>query len=102
LEELICKLINIKCDDNNVFQGHKSKVTLQFKEKVTPFVTWVHCFTHNMNLIIITLLNVPMVHRLKLLLQSLYVFFVHSLKKFAEFQKFVNLHKPRVANYFVT
>jgi len=23
LEELVSKLVNIKCDDNNVFQGHK-------------------------------------------------------------------------------
>jgi hypothetical protein len=23
LEELVSKLFNIKCDDNNVFQGHK-------------------------------------------------------------------------------
>jgi hypothetical protein len=91
LEELVGKLVIIKCDDNNVFKGHKSKVTLQFKEKVTPLDPWVHCFAHKMNLIIITLSNVPMVHQLKLLLHNLYIFFAHSLKKFAKFQKFINL-----------
>jgi hypothetical protein len=91
LEELVGKLVSIKCDGNNVFQGHKSRVTLQFKEKVAHFLTWIHCFIHKTNFIVITLLNVPMVHWLKLLLQSLYVFFAHSLKKFAKFQKFTNL-----------
>jgi hypothetical protein len=28
LEELVGKLVSIKCDDNNVFQGHKSMVNL--------------------------------------------------------------------------
>jgi hypothetical protein len=39
LEKPIGKLVNIGCDGNNVFYNHKSRVTLQFKEKVAPFVT---------------------------------------------------------------
>jgi hypothetical protein len=64
LEELVSKLVNIGCDDNNVFQGHKSGVTLQFKEKVAPFVIEVHFFVHKMNLVIVILLNALLVHRL--------------------------------------
>jgi hypothetical protein len=45
LEELVGKLVNMGCDDKNVFQsGHRTKVTLLFKEKVAPFVIGVHCF----------------------------------------------------------
>jgi hypothetical protein len=62
----------------------------QFKEKVAAFVTRVHYFAHKTNLVITILSNVLLVHQLKLLLQSLYVFF-HNLKKFAKFQKFTNL-----------
>ncbi len=62
LEKLVGKLINIKCNGNNVFYGHKSRMTLQFKEKVASFVIGVHYFAHKTNLVIITLSNVPLVH----------------------------------------
>jgi hypothetical protein len=91
LEDLVRKLVNIDYDSSSVFQGHKIKVTQQFKEKVAPFITGVHCFAHKTNLIIITLLDVMLAHRLELLLQSFYAFFVHSLKKFVEFQKLADL-----------
>jgi hypothetical protein len=45
LEELVGKLVSIGCDNKIVFQsGHRTKVTLQFKEKVAPFVIGVHYF----------------------------------------------------------
>jgi hypothetical protein len=61
-------------------------VSQQFKEKTTPFVTRVHCFAHKTNLVVITLSNVPLVHRFELLLQSLYAFFAHSLKNLLNFE----------------
>ncbi len=85
-------MVNIGCDDKNVFQnGHKTKVTLQFKEKVVPFVIRVHYFAQKINLVIITLFDVLIVHWLELLLQGLYSTFVHSPKTFVEFQKLVDL-----------
>jgi hypothetical protein len=81
LEKLVGKLINIRCDGNSVFYNHKSRVTLHFKEKVAPFVIEVHYFAHKTNFIIVTLLNVPLVHQLELLLQNLYTFFVHNPKE---------------------
>ncbi len=53
LEELCEKLINIGYNGSNMFQGHKTRVTHQFKEKVAPFVTGIHYFVHNTNLAII-------------------------------------------------
>ncbi len=66
-------------------------MTLQFKEKVATFITRVHYFAHKTNFVIVTLSNVLLVHQLELLLQSLYVFFVHSPKKVTKFQKFIDL-----------
>ncbi len=63
LEELVGKLVSIGCDDRSVFQGgHKTRVTLQFKEKVIPFVIGVHYFAQKINLVVIILFNVLLVH----------------------------------------
>jgi hypothetical protein len=62
LEGLVGKLVNIDCDGNNMFQGHKTRVNQQFNEKVVPFVMWVHYFAHKTNITIITLFDVPFVH----------------------------------------
>lgn len=90
LEDHMWKLVNIGYDASSVFQDHRTRVTQQFKEKATPFITWVHCFAHKTNLAVITLSNVLLVHRLELL-QSFYAFFAHSLKIFVEFHKLANL-----------
>jgi hypothetical protein len=50
-------------------------MTTQFKNKVVPFITKVHCFTHWTNLAVITLSNVLIMHQLEGILQSMYVFF---------------------------
>jgi hypothetical protein len=90
-EDLVQKLINIGCNNSNIFQGHKTGVTQQFQEKVSPFVMRVHYFAHKTNLAVIILSNVLLVHRLELLIQSLYAFFAHSPKKFVKFQKLAKL-----------
>jgi len=46
VEELVRKLVSIGCDGSSVFQGHQISMTTQFKNKVVPFITKVHCFTH--------------------------------------------------------
>jgi hypothetical protein len=75
VEELARKLVSIGCDRSSVFQGHQIGVTMQFKNKVSSFIIGVHCFAHQTNLGIITLLNVLLVHQLEGILQSMYVFF---------------------------
>jgi len=66
-------------------------MTTQFKDKIVPFITGMHCFAHQTNLAVITLSNVLLMHQLEGILQSMYVFFSHSSKKFAEFQKLTDL-----------
>jgi hypothetical protein len=68
LKEIVGKLVNISCDNNSVFQSHRTMVTLQFKDKVALFVIKVHYFAHNTNLVVITLSDIPLVHRLELFL----------------------------------
>jgi len=55
LEDLVGKLVNIGYNGNIMFQGHRTKVIQQFKEKVVHFVMKVHCFAHKTNLTVITL-----------------------------------------------
>jgi hypothetical protein len=74
LEELRRKLMNMGYDGSNVFQGHWTWVTLQFQEKVAPFLIRMHCFAHKTNLIVIILSKLDLVSQLKALLQNLYVF----------------------------
>jgi hypothetical protein len=81
VEELVRKLVNIGCDMSNVFQGHRTTMTMQFKDKVAPFITRMHYFAHQTNLVVITLSNVPLVHRLEGSLQNMYVFIYFSESK---------------------
>jgi hypothetical protein len=85
LEELARKLVNMGCNGSFVFQGHQIGVTMEFKEVVAPFMNGTLCFAHKTNLAMIILSNLPFVHQLEGVLQNLYVFFTHSLKKFLEF-----------------
>lgn len=73
LEELRRKLMNMSYNGSNVFQGHWTCVTLQFQEKVAPFLIRMHCFAHKTNLIVIILPKLDLVCQLKALLQNLYV-----------------------------
>jgi hypothetical protein len=65
VEKLAKKLVNIGYDRSSVFQGHWTGMTMQFKNKVAPFIIGMHCFAHQTNMGIITLSNVPLVHRLE-------------------------------------
>ncbi len=85
------KLVNVGCNGTSVFQGHRTNMTLQFKEKVTPFLNGVHCFAHETNLVMLTLSNLDLVCQLEGILQNMYAFFTHNPKKFTNFQNFANM-----------
>jgi hypothetical protein len=87
VEELVGKLVSIGCDGSNVFQGHQTSMTMQFRNKVVPFIIGVHCFAHGTNLVVITLSNVLLVHRLEGILQNMYVFFFSQSKKICKIPK---------------
>jgi len=91
VEELARKLVSIGSDKSSIFQGHRTCMTRYIKNKVAPFITRMHCFAHRTNMVVITLLNVPLLHQLEGILQNIYVFYPHNLKKFVEFQKLANL-----------
>ncbi len=91
VEELTRKLASIGSDKSSIFQGHQTCMTTHIKDKVAPFITKMHCFAHWTNLVVITLSNVPLLHQLEGILQNIYVFYLHNLKKFVEFQKLANL-----------
>jgi hypothetical protein len=63
----------------------------EFKENVALFLNGDHCFVHKTNLAMIPLFDLELVHRLEVVLQNLYTFFVHKPKKFLEFQELADL-----------
>jgi hypothetical protein len=75
------------CNGTSVFQGHRTNKTLQFKEKVTPFLSGVHCFAHGTNLVVLTLSNLDLVCQLEGILQNTYAFFTQP-QKIYKFSKF--------------
>jgi hypothetical protein len=79
------------CDKFSIFEGHHLKVTLQLKYKVVPFFIGVHYITHQTNLAIVVLSKLPLVSHTGSMLQFIYSFFIHSLKKFLKFAKFVEI-----------
>jgi hypothetical protein len=48
-EEIASKLVCFGVDGVSTFQGHKSGVTTQIREKYAPFTLDIHCFSHKMN-----------------------------------------------------
>jgi hypothetical protein len=91
LEKIVGKLVIISCDNNSVFQGHRTMMTLQFKDKVAPFVTKIHYLAHNTNLVLIILSDIPFGALVGACPTKPLCLFVLSLKKFIKFQKLANL-----------
>jgi hypothetical protein len=60
-EEIAYKLVCFGVDGVSTFQGHKSGVTTQIREKYAPFTLGIHYFSHKMNLAIQTMSKYPMV-----------------------------------------
>jgi hypothetical protein len=80
----------LRCDDDLVFQGIRSRVITQTNEQIAPFLIGVHCVAHWNNLAILVLSKLSLVMHIEGMLQSLYAFFSHSPKKVLEF---VNITK---------
>jgi hypothetical protein len=51
-EVIASKLVYFGADGMSTFQGHKSGVTTQIREKYAPFTLSIHCFSHKMNLVV--------------------------------------------------
>jgi hypothetical protein len=64
-EQVASKLVCFGVDEVNTFQGAKTGVTTQIREKWVPFSLGANCCSHKVNLVIKTLSKYPMVSRLE-------------------------------------
>ncbi len=56
-KQLGAKLISMGCEGNNVFEGARASFTTQMKENVPPFMMGIHCFTHQINLVVLVFIK---------------------------------------------
>jgi len=85
------KLITFGVNKVNVFQGVRTRVTIQLKDQNVPFMTGIHCMTHCTNLVVQTLLNLAIVRKFEDVLKNLYSYFSHNPKRTQEFIKLTNI-----------
>jgi len=91
LEKLGAKFMNMGCDQNNVFQGHQRWYDVVVQRKSYSFFIGIHYFAHKTNLAMVDVSKLHLVCWLEGILQALYVFLVHNLKKNLEFHKLAKL-----------
>jgi hypothetical protein len=70
-----------------ILQGGRGGVTKILQETVLPHMHGVHCISHRTNLAVKELSNLPVIAKIKNLLQSLYSYFACSPKRHLEFTK---------------
>ncbi len=66
------KLIMFGVDGVLIFQGAKTNVIIQLKEKCTFFMFKVHCVAHQTDLTIQTFSKLPLMSKIEVMLQSMY------------------------------
>ncbi len=90
------KLICFGADDVNVFQGTKSGVAKQIKENYAPHFIGVYYMAHCTDLVMQTLLRLPLVIQFENLFQILHSYkFAHSPKRDLEFPKLTKLMQTK-------
>jgi hypothetical protein len=77
----------------STFQGTKIGVIKQISTNYAPFSIGVHYIAHRCNLAFKTLSTLGIVSSIENLLQSCYVYFVHSQKRHLEFTKLIRMMK---------
>jgi hypothetical protein len=87
-DQIAQKLICFGANGVNVFHGTNNGVIKQNRDNYALHSIGVHCMAHYTNLVVQTLLGLPLVIRLEKLLQTLYSYFAHSSKRHLEFTKF--------------
>jgi hypothetical protein len=75
-------------------------MTMQFKNKVVPFITRVHCFAHRTNLVVITLSNVLLLHRLEDYLTKHVFFFPHNPNVLQNFKSLQIFLTPKATRFY--
>jgi hypothetical protein len=91
LGDIARKLLCFGADGVTVFQGTRTRVTMQLQQKVAPFSIGVHCATHRVNLAAKTLSALTIFQNSEKLMARTHAFFNHSPKRLVEFQKVVEI-----------
>jgi len=76
-------------DGVSTFQGVRSRIIVLMKTQQAPFFVGIHYMPHRTNIIMQSFFSMPMVSKLKDLLQSLYGYFLSSPKCHLEFTKLI-------------
>jgi hypothetical protein len=84
-EAMASKWVCFGCNGDYVFQGIRIGVITQIREQTTPYLINAHCVAHQTNLVVLVLSKLSLVVCIGGMLQSLYTFFFHILKKVLEF-----------------
>jgi hypothetical protein len=66
------KLIMFSANDMLIFQGAKTNVIIQLKEKCTPFMFKVHCVARQTNLTIQAFSKLPLMSKIEVMLHFMY------------------------------
>jgi hypothetical protein len=75
-------------------------VTMQFRNKVVPFINKVHCFAHWTNLAVITLSNVLLMHRLEGIPQNMFFCFLIVQKSLQDSTSLLIFSTPRATRFY--
>jgi len=90
-ESIATKLLSFGADGASILQGSRSGVTLQIKDKHTPFVIGVHCVAHRCNLPFKMLSSLSIFGDIEKLLSITYIYFSKSPKRYSEFKQLAEL-----------
>jgi hypothetical protein len=99
--DLVIKVICRGANGVATFQGIKTRVAAQLREKSSPFCIHLHCVAHKTNLTTLTLLDLPIVVKIEALLASVYTYFNHSPKRNLERSKLVEVTERKGFKIFV-
>jgi hypothetical protein len=80
-DTIASKLIRFKANGVSVFQGVKTCVIVQLKDKNAPLLIGVHCMDHHTNLIVQIVFEQGIVGKFEDVPQNLYAYFSHSPKR---------------------
>jgi hypothetical protein len=83
------KILCFGADGISAFQGKKTGITIQIKNKFAPFVAGIQCHAHKINLAVKTLSQLSIFQAVEDLMRLSHAYFAHSPKKYTEYRAFV-------------
>jgi hypothetical protein len=93
--DLVTKVVCFGADGATTFQGIRTGVATQLKNKHSPFCILVHCIAHKTNLVALTFSNIFIVVKIETLLGGVYKYFDHNPKRNLERSKLVEVMETK-------